>query len=43
MQISDRLTLAPVVRQCSAGAEVTVRLIDADVARCSGRFQKVGE
>lgn len=40
VQISDPTILAPVAGRCSAGAEVTVRLIEADVARCSVRFQK---
>ena len=43
VQISDPVIPAPVVGQCSAGAEVTFRLIDADVARGSVLFQMVGE
>jgi RNB domain/RNase II-type exonuclease C-terminal S1 domain len=43
VQISDPATLAPVVGECSAGAEVTVRLTVADLARGSELFQMVGE
>jgi len=43
VQISDPVIPAPVVGQCSGSAEVTFRLIDADVARRSVLFQMVGE
>jgi hypothetical protein len=39
VQISDPTLLAPMVGECSAGAEVTVRLVEADVAQRSVRFQ----
>jgi exoribonuclease R len=39
VQVRDPLVLAPVVGECVPGAEVTVRLVEADVARRSVRFQ----
>jgi len=42
VQISSPTILASVDGECSAGAHVTVRLIEADVARRSVRFQVVG-
>jgi hypothetical protein len=41
VQISDPSILARVVGECSAGAEVTVGLIEADVVGRSVRFQVV--
>jgi len=41
VQISDPTILAPVQGECSAGGEVTVRLVEADVAKRSVRFQVV--
>jgi len=43
VQLRDPLILAPVVGECTAGAEVTVRLKEADVARRRVRFEVVGE
>ena len=43
VQLRDPLILAPVVGECTAGAEVTVRLMEADVARRRVRFEVVGE
>jgi hypothetical protein len=42
VQLRDPLILAPVVGECIAGAEVTVRLVEADVAQRLVRFQVVG-
>ena len=41
VQISDPTILAPVQGECSAGGEVTVRLVEADVAKRSVRLQVV--
>jgi exoribonuclease R len=43
VQLRDPLILAPVAGECTAGAEVTVRLMEADVARRRVRFEVVGE
>ena len=41
LRIVDSAIPAPAVGECSAGAEVTVRLIDGEVATGSVRFQAV--
>jgi exoribonuclease R len=43
VQLRDPLILAPVTGECTAGAEVTVRLVEADVDRRTVRFEVVGE
>ena len=43
VQLRDPLILAPVAGEHAAGAEVTVRLVEADVARRRVRFEVVGE
>jgi exoribonuclease R len=42
VQISDPPILAAVEGECVAGDEVTVELVEADVARRNVRFQVVG-
>lgn len=43
VQLRDPLILAPATGECTAGAEVIVRLAEADVARRAVRFEVVGE
>jgi hypothetical protein len=43
LQIGDPSVLVLVEGECAAGADVTVMLREADVARRSVRFQVVGE